>query len=111
MLFPIPNSDINLRFFQRVETKDDQYDIFDIGVEHADGGIDSLVVGGSFSSLKKAVAKADEGATLNRKLQVAEAQCISKDMVAELANEPAIQGVVKHPVVNYDGAEQDIEGL
>ena len=37
-----------VRLFERVETVDPQYDVFDIGYERKDGGIDSLVVGGSF---------------------------------------------------------------
>lgn len=102
MLIKLGNSGRNIRLFQKVDTVDDQYDIRDIGIEHADGGIDSLVVGGSFYSLKKVIADADEDARTSRQAAIATAQCIST---------PAVQGVVKHPVTNYDGAEQDIEGL
>ena len=31
--------------------------------------------------------------------------------VAPAKAEPEVQGVVKHPVTKFDGAEQDIEGL
>ena len=62
MRFKIPGRDVSVRFFQRVETKDDQYDIFDVGLEQADGSIDSIVVGGSFSYAKSLCRKADEKA-------------------------------------------------
>lgn len=51
----IPGTDLSLRLFDRVETGDTQYDVFDVGVQHADGGIDSIAVGGSFYSAKKAI--------------------------------------------------------
>ena len=54
MRFKLPfNDDITVRMFERVETTDAQYDIVDCGLEYDDGSIDSLAVGGSFSSLKK----------------------------------------------------------
>jgi len=62
MRFKIPGRDVSVRLFQRVETKDDQYDIFDVGLEQADGSIDSVVVGGSFSYAKSLCRKADEQA-------------------------------------------------
>ena len=62
MRFRIPGKDINVRLFERVETVDSQYDIFDCGVEQADGTIDSIVVGGSFSYAKSLVKAIDEKA-------------------------------------------------
>ena len=62
MRFRIPGRDINVRLFERVETVDSQYDIFDCGVEQADGTIDSIVVGGSFSYAKSLVTAIDEKA-------------------------------------------------
>ena len=59
MRFRIPGKDINVRLFERVETVDSQYDIFDCGVEQADGSIDSIVVGGSFSYAKSLVKAID----------------------------------------------------
>ena len=54
MRFKLPfNDSITVRAFERVETVDDQYDIVDVGVEYATGRIDSIAVGGSFSTLKK----------------------------------------------------------
>jgi hypothetical protein len=55
MRFKVPGQDINVRLFERVETVDNQYDIFDVGIEQADGSIDSMVVGGSFSYAKSLV--------------------------------------------------------
>jgi len=54
MRFKLPFNDrTTVRLFERVETTDPQYDIVDVGLEYATGRIDSLAVGGSFSSLKK----------------------------------------------------------
>jgi len=54
MRFKLPfNNRVHVRLFERVETTDPQYDIVDVGLEYATGRIDSLAVGGSFSSLKK----------------------------------------------------------
>ena len=64
----IPGTKLQLRFAERVATTDGQYDIVDFGVQHEDGGIDSLVVGGSFYSLKKAIS------TLNDKADAAPVQ-------------------------------------
>ena len=60
MRFQIPGKDVRVRLFERVQTVDSQYDIFDVGVEQQDGTIDSLVVGGSFSLVKSLAATADE---------------------------------------------------
>ena len=62
MQFRIPGRDVSVRLFERVETVDNQYDIFDVGLQQADGSIDSLVVGGSFSYAKSLCKKADEKA-------------------------------------------------
>ena len=63
MRFRIPGKDINVRLFERVEcTKGSQYDIFDCGLEQADGTIDSIVIGGSFSYAKSLVTAIDEKA-------------------------------------------------
>ena len=62
MRFRIPGQDINVRLFERVETVDSQYDIFDCGIEQADGTIDSIVVGGSFSYAKSLVKAIDDKA-------------------------------------------------
>ena len=60
MRFQIPGTDIKTRLFERVETVDSQYDVFDIGVEQEDGSIDSLVVGGSFSFAKSLISDANK---------------------------------------------------
>ena len=62
MRFKIPGKSLNVRLLERVETTDSQYDIFDIGVEQADGSIDSLVVGGSFSYAKSLIRAMDKQA-------------------------------------------------
>lgn len=55
MAFRIPGTTAKVRLFDRVATTDEQYDVFDVGVEHEDGSIDSLVVGGSFASARRAI--------------------------------------------------------
>ena len=64
MRFKVPGQDINVRLFERVETVDNQYDIFDVGIEQADGSIDSMVVGGSFSYAKSLVKAMDTNCLL-----------------------------------------------
>ena len=73
-LFKLPGigADRRIRLFERVATKDPQYDIFDVGIQHENGSIDSVVVGGSFASLKSWArqdqhvenARADEDASI-----------------------------------------------
>ena len=76
IMITLPGTTMQLRVFERVDTKDSQYDIFDFGVQHADGRIDSLVVGGSFATLKEAVGKADKKAA--KKRAKAEAKAAAK---------------------------------
>ena len=55
MAFRIPGTTAKVRLFDRVATTDDQYDVFDVGLEHDNGDIDSLAVGGSFASARRAI--------------------------------------------------------
>jgi len=59
MRIKLPGSRVHIRLFERVETTNDTYDIFDVGVDFADGDniqkIDSIAVGGSFASAKAAI--------------------------------------------------------
>ena len=48
------NKTLTARVFERVETVDPQYHVYDIGVEHSTGGIDSIAAGGSFHSARRA---------------------------------------------------------
>ena len=66
MRFRIPGREVRVRLFERVETVDNQYDIFDVGLEQADGSIDSLVIGGSFAYAKSLCEKADEKAATKK---------------------------------------------
>ena len=59
MRFRIPGQDVHVRIAERVSTSDTQYDIVDFGVEYSDGSIDSMVVGGSFATLKRLANQAD----------------------------------------------------
>ncbi len=54
-MFRIPGTTMSLRTFDKVETVDGQYNIVDVGIQYEDGAIDSLAVGGSFHSLKRAI--------------------------------------------------------
>ena len=64
MRFKLPGSRVHVRLFERVETSNDTYDIFDVGVDFADGDkiqkIDSIAVGGSFSYAKSLIKKAND---------------------------------------------------
>jgi len=52
MRFKLPfNNRVHVRLFEKVETVDDSYRIVDTGLEYNDGSIDSIAVGGNFSSL------------------------------------------------------------
>ena len=62
MRIKVPGKSVYARLFERVETVDNQYDIFDVGIEQEDGSVDSIVVGGSFSYAKSLCRKADENA-------------------------------------------------
>ena len=53
----IPGTQLHARLLADVATDDPQYDAYDIGIEHPDGGIDSILFGGSAYSLKKAITK------------------------------------------------------
>ena len=88
-MFHIPGRKTQIRLFEPVETEDPQYDIYDVGLQYADGGIDSVAFGGSFYSLKKAIAKAN-------------ANVMSRD---------ADTDVTPGAVVDASGAPVDVEGL
>jgi hypothetical protein len=69
MRFKVPGQSLSVRLFERVQTVDNQYDIFDVGIEQEDGSVDSIVVGGSFSYAKSLCRKADEQADANKQRQ------------------------------------------
>ena len=52
MKFKVANQNIIVRLFERVNTSDTQYDVFDIGIEQPHGSIDSIALGGSFATAK-----------------------------------------------------------
>ena len=59
MRFKIPGQDIQVRLFHPVETTDSQYRIVDCGIEQADGSIDSIAFGGSFSYAESLISAMD----------------------------------------------------
>ena len=69
MRIRIPGKDVHVRLMERVVTADEQYDIFDTGVEYNDGTIDSIAVGGSFATVKRLAAKADADALKKRTVE------------------------------------------
>ena len=73
MRIRIPGKDVHVRLMERVVTADEQYDIFDNGLEYGDGTIDSLAVGGSFATVKRLAAKADSEA-LKKRTEEADAE-------------------------------------
>ena len=61
MRFKLPfNSNVTVRLFEKVETVDDTYRIVDVGAEYSTGRIDSIAVGGNFSSLSSWCGANDE---------------------------------------------------
>ena len=66
--FRMARSQKHIRFATRVETVDPQYDIVDFGLQHENGDIDSLAIGGSFASAKRWVEQYDRGVELNAEL-------------------------------------------
>ena len=62
MRFRIPGTTFHARLAEPVVTTDDQYDVIDFGLEHEKGGIDSIAIGGSFYSLKRAVSNMNDNA-------------------------------------------------
>ena len=75
MRFKLPFTDnVTVRICERVETVDPQYDIVDCGFEYASGRIDSLAVGGSFSTLKSWTSPDDDKAVSAQNADIAVAQ-------------------------------------
>lgn len=59
MRFKIPGRDTHVRFFEPVQTNT-PYRFVDLGIEYADGTIDSLAIGGSFASLERWIKEDQE---------------------------------------------------
>ena len=53
MIISLPRTTAKARLFEKVATVDPQYDMIDVGLQYEDGSIDSIAVGGSFTSLKR----------------------------------------------------------
>jgi len=61
MRFKLPFNDrIRVRLMEKVETVDDTYRIADTGLEYSDGTIDSIAVGGNFTTLSGWCGMKDE---------------------------------------------------
>ena len=52
MRFRIPGRELHIRLFESVETNQGDYHLSEVGLEYADGGVDSVVVGISPYTLK-----------------------------------------------------------
>tara|TARA_R100001163_G_scaffold35394_1_gene27219 strand:+ start:1377 stop:1643 length:267 start_codon:yes stop_codon:yes gene_type:complete len=62
MRFKLPGMSVHVRLLEEVATVDDQYHIFDSGLEYEDGSVDSLAVGGAFATAKSWVNDANSKA-------------------------------------------------
>ena len=60
MQFRIPGTQLQARLFESVATTDSQYNIYDVGIQHNNGDIDSVAVGGSFATAKNWVKTRNE---------------------------------------------------
>jgi len=94
MLWSLPGTDTKIRVFEEVKTEDKQYNVVDCGLEYAEGGIDSIVTGGSFHSLKNLCgqldkkadeAKAEKADAVKTSDKVAELQTMLATVTAQLA--------------------------
>ena len=94
MLWSLPGTDTKIRVFEEVKTEDPQYNVVDCGLQYAEGGIDSLVTGGSFHSLKNLCgqldkkadeAKAEKADATKTSDEVAELKAMVQTLMAQLA--------------------------
>jgi hypothetical protein len=60
MLWSLPGTDTKIRVFEEVKTVEDNYHIYDCGLQYAEGQIDSLAFGGSFHTIKNLCGSLDE---------------------------------------------------
>ena len=68
MRFRIPGTEMHMRVFESVETQQGGYHLSELGLEYADGGVDSVVVGVSPHTLKNWFGPKDPSkATVNVK--------------------------------------------
>ena len=65
MRFRIPGRSVHVRIFEPVATVDEQYHIFDTGVDYGNGEVDSIAIGGASATIKRLSNNADE-ASLKR---------------------------------------------
>ena len=78
MRIKVPGQDFNVRLFERVKAVDDQYALFDVGIERPGKDedhpiIDSVCVGGSFAYAKSLVKTIDEKAEAKKAASAADA--------------------------------------
>ena len=97
MLLKLGKSGRTARIAEFVDTEDPQYDIIDFGIQHANGGIDSVAFGGSFYSLKRAINDANKAA---------HAPVTDADIKAPVAVTQPVAAVV-----DRSGDLVDVEGL
>ncbi len=83
MKFQIPGMHgTTVRIFERIDTVDPTYDIFDVGLE-TENGIDSVVVGGSFATAKNWIRKANTKAAETYTVKQAAVTADESETVAE----------------------------
>ena len=84
MRIRVPGRQLYARAFEPVQTVDPQYNIVDCGLEQADGSIDSIAFGGSFSYLKSLADAANKRADTKDAEAVAaeDSVCVEAEVVA-----------------------------
>ena len=87
MRFRIPGKDVHVRIFERVDAPEG-YDVFDVGLEHQSGNIDSLAVGGSFYSARQWCESQDTASL--KKRQKAEKKAAKKAAKQQRKTEEAV---------------------
>lgn len=90
MRFKLPGMNVHVRLFEEVATVDNQYHIFDSGVEYKDGSVDSIAVGGAFATAKSWINAADSKAAKREAKKAAKkARKDASAPTASVAPEPA----------------------
>lgn len=108
-MIKVPGQNISIRLFDRVETTDKQYGIWDIGVQHEDGSIDSVAFGGSAASARRWIDRMNADAeNKSEDKKQAENKVVSTGGPAPVA---AVNDQPPGSVSDWDGNDLDIEGL
>ena len=96
MRFKIPGQSIHVRIFEPVKTVEDNYHIYDTGLDYGNGDIDSLAVGGSFATVSNWVESTDDKAEKKAEKKAAKkARKARKEAVKRAEAEAAVNDALQ----------------